>query len=305
MKKLIYVVMVIAIMFVSCGQNANSDENDILQLLESSLFTADGSVIPQDDESTNPGGVYSFSGIQEDSILPFPDINYVRKINRPITKYIKIEITGDSAYASFDGVTTGKIYVKNTLGGDSLIYQHDFADTFHREIVLKKVDKGWRIQAFTPLKIWTKGKDNLKIEKIVATSTSGKSYTLDDFSSFIARENVFTFPPGDTVTLDITVSGDPGWMFFHVARPRFRTRRCHIRRRMILDTETGHFTKKWLTAEDSIIRTPAVRIAGFDYICMDVLTNGTDAEYSAFGVAVPYIIKKASDGNVDDTQLED
>lgn len=290
--------------FAGCARDVEEDIELIKELLLNSYFTGEGSDGVTDDSTSQIQSTVAL-------LAPMPDTGHqwwVRKIEH-FNRNVDVTVEGDSAFAVITNHLEGTIYVRDPDILDSaVIYEHSIDDSTYREVVLSrgkgKLYDGWRIEKITPAKIWTNNPANeVKIAKIKVTSTSGEDFEITDPSDFYGRDDIPWFTPDDTVTVEVTLedTGVEAWAYLHHGR-HFRLKFRHHRKVFDRDTSnTLHFIGTWKTAEDQLFDRPiTVRHAAVDVILAQTLDGDSTAEYSAYAIAIPYVIAKPGEELPDD-----
>ena len=288
MKKIL-VLVTIALLFAGCVKS--NDEQAVLDLINSSIYVGDGAtVISEDDQPTRVSTMFAVG-----DTLPF--VLWRRIVKRPTEKNISIDLVGDSAYVTIDYSIEGTFYVINLTNTDQTSsYQRVISDTVHREIVVKKIEGKWKITAITPLELWTKDKAGVRIDKAeVIASPSGGRYTIEA-GKLYTKEELPTFDPGDTVKVTVYLKTDDGkgWVFLHHGIKWRKGGGIHHRKPFEKEDDQT-FTGTWIIADDSIVKTPALRNSAIDAVGEDALFGDSTAEYNAHALLVPYIIKKSDE----------
>ena len=294
MKKVIVLISII-LLVAGCGKK--DDEEEILNLINNSIYLGDGTVLSEDEESPRVS-IYMADTLK--------DVKWRRVLDKILNKHINIDITGDSAFITVDYALDGTFYVINsTLSDPSDPYERVIADTAHREIIAKKVDGIWRIHSITPLQIWTKDTPGVRVEKVeISASPSGRTFTIEP-GKFYTKEELPIFDPGDTVTVIVHLNIDDGkgWVFLHHGMGWRRGKGVH-RRKNFYKEDDSTFTGSWVIQEDNIRRTPALRNGAVDAVGWEALFGDGSASYNAHALFLPYIIKKADEEIPGDTDEE-
>ncbi len=280
-------VCVLIILVLSIGCRKEDDEALIQELLDNSGYSAPTAVT--DDGTTTPKQAF---GSETDSVIPY--VRFVRFIQRPVTKEITIQVTGDSALATIKARLTGTFYVQDTEQGP--IYQRAIEDSFVRQVKLYK-DTVWHILSITAGDFKTVNAAHPITITEVKAEVNRRQYVwrLTSPTEFLTKKQLPTFEPSDTVlvTVTVSVSGDSTWSFLHHGRKSDITGAgIHIRD-PFYKVSTHVFRRAWVIASDNIgvNELPAVRHAAVDAIGWQTLWGKAGGTYYCRAWALPYIVK--------------
>lgn len=293
MLKRLAPILVLALIFIitSC-EKTDDDVTLIKQLLEDSQYTAEGTMAVNDDSSSTPTEDKS-----ADSMIHW--VRFVRRIERPVTRHIEVDVNGDSAIATITALLTGNppdygFFVRNQID-TILIYKRAISDSTRRQVKLYKDNNGWRIASLT---VWNTQTVNatapITINEVKAEVASRNYvFRLTDPEKFLTRDSIPNFRPNDTVkiTVNVTVSGDSSWAFLH--RGRRHNYYWHIRQPFFKQSTTT-FTRTYVIADENPV-PPCVRHSAIDVIGWQTLFGDSTATYSSRAWGIPYIVKNPSD----------
>ncbi len=275
-------------LILSIGCKKEDDEALIQSLLDKSGYSAPTAVT--DDGTTTPKQVFT---TETDSVIDSL-LRFARWINRPVTREITIEITGDSALATIKAALEGTFYVRDTTLGP--IYTRPIQDSFVRQVKLYK-DTIWHILSITAGDFKTVDAAHPITITEVKAEVARRNYTwkLMSPTEFLTKVQLPTFEPSDTVivTTTVSISGDSSWAFLHHGRRSDVTGTgIHIRD-PFYKISTHVFRRAWVIASDNIgaNELPAVRHSAVDVIGWQTLWGKANGTYYCRAWALPYIVK--------------
>ncbi|MEO0092939.1 MAG: hypothetical protein ABIK67_01610, partial [candidate division WOR-3 bacterium] len=201
------------LLLIGC-KGKNQDEEDIKDILNSSLYTNEDQSRAFEDNDTVP---------ETGLILLMPDtmripwVRFVRKITS-FTRHIAVEIKDTTAIATIGTSALGYFIVVNDPL-NPIRYERPITDTGIRKVYLTKHDGRWYIRKITPKNIWTKNANipititNLRAE----ARPSGNTFEITSPDTFLTKEQLPTFRPDDTVKVTVTLqmADDSAWVFLH------------------------------------------------------------------------------------------
>ncbi|MBS4015032.1 MAG: hypothetical protein KGZ86_01135 [Candidatus Latescibacteria bacterium] len=283
-------IIALILMFIGCEQKDN-DVDLIIQLIDNSQYTSEGTITFDDSLST------SSETKSADSI---PDwVRFVRRIERPVTRLIQVEVTGDSAVATITAYLQGNppnygFFVRN-LTDTSLVYRRSISDSTRRRVKLYKDLYGWHIASITAWDTRTVNADPpISINELnIEVASRNYVFSLTDPDKFITRESLPNFRPGDTVKLTVTVNipNDSSWTFLH--RGRRHNYYWHIRQPLFKQS-TNIFYRTYVISDENPI-PPCVRHFTIDVIGWQTLYGDSLATYTARAWGLPYIVRNPTD----------
>ncbi len=286
-------LMLIFLLAVTVNCSKENDETDIQELLESSWFIGDGSLMAVDDSTNTPG---TAGTLLPGEIIPW--VRWVRFIERPVTVFFDITVEGDSAdviiRSYFEGNSSWYgFFVRNAPGGP--VYQRTIADSVVRKIKCFKDNTGWHIASLTPADIYTIDTDYPVLISEVRAEVSSRDYvfTMTSADTYFEKHQLPIFYPEDTVEVTVicSASDDSTWAFLHHGaghRPGIGLR--HHNRTPFERENTTTFTGTWIIANDSIRITPAVRHSAIDVLGWQTLFGDSLASYYTRAWCLPYIV---------------
>jgi hypothetical protein len=298
MKKYLIILTIIFlganILAISC-KGKNQDEDDIKDILQSSVYTDEDQSRAFEDNDTTP---------ETSLMLAMPDtmtipwVRFVRRINS-FTRHISVEIKDTIATATIGTSATGYFVVINDQQ-NPVRYFRPINDTGIRTVYLTKSSDRWHIRKISPKDIWTKnGNPQITILNIKAIAIpSGDTFEISNPDTLLTKEQLPTFYPNDTVkvTVTIQVPNDSAWVFLHRGRVRpYRKREPFFR------TGTYTFERTWIISADADVSytAPEARSAAIDAIHWQTLWGDSLAVYNCRAWALPYIVKRQNESYPD------
>jgi hypothetical protein len=154
----------------------------------------------------------------------------------------------------------------------------------------------WRVVKISPVDVQTVNSPYpITILSLEASAVpSGVHYVFTKPDTLLAKSELPTFLPGDSVTVKVTVSvqGDSSWAFLHRwTRP---WPWWHIRQ-PFYRTSINTFERTWTIPEDSVLTIPAIRHAAVDLIGMKALFGDDREQYNAHAWGFLYVVKNPGD----------
>lgn len=286
----------ILIIFLFCAgffmlgcEGKNQDEQDIIDILESSVYTDEEQSRAFEDDDTTPSTTPAMLAMPDTMMMPW--VKFARKIT-DFRRHVTVEIKDTIATATIGtGVEGYFIVVNDTI--NLIRYRRPLSDTGVRTVYLTKHDRRWRIRKVSPKNIWTKDAptqitiSNLKAE----ARPSGVIFEINNPDTLLTKDQLPTFHPEDTVkvTVMLQMQDDSAWVFLHRG-----PRRPHPRRReKFLRTSTYTFEREWIirTDTDESHTVPEVRPSAYDAIQWQTLWGDSLASYNSRAWCLPYIVK--------------
>ncbi|HIE05720.1 MAG TPA: hypothetical protein EYP58_02855 [bacterium (Candidatus Stahlbacteria)] len=311
MRKLIPLITIgiAAIGLVLTGCQPESDEALIRDLLNNSQYTQEGTGFQKEnDDTTNLEVAQMNPGFFDLETIPF--VRFGRWIVRPVPHHIEVDVNGDTAWATITAEAHGWFYVLNESIPGAPVHRREFYDSLARTVYLEKDENGWHIVSITPVKLWTKdGLNDINILEVSAVARpSGEEFHLYNGDSLLTKDQLPTFAPNDTVAVtvraEMPASGaqaDSVWAFLHHGRHPRAGHHIHIRD-PFYKVSTFEFEREWIIADDSIVKTPALRHSAIDFIAWSTLWGDSSATYYAAAWGLPYIVKLSGEETPPDTE---
>jgi hypothetical protein len=154
----------------------------------------------------------------------------------------------------------------------------------------------WRVVKISPVDVQTVNSPYpITILSLEASAVpSGVHYVFTKPDTLLAKSELPTFLPGDSVTVKVTVQvqGDSSWAFLHRWYRPFPWK--HIRE-PFYRTSLTTFERTWTIPEDSISATPAIRHTAVDLIGMKALFGDDREQYNAHAWGFLYIVKNPNE----------
>jgi hypothetical protein len=286
-----------------CGKKesplqASGDTAQILAVMAQSGYASADGFGGTNDGTTTPLGFNWGSGNWTipgwDTLKP---VRFARHIDRNL-RTVKIDSLNAGKTKAWVTVThdlSGNFYVNSDPGNPYHIYIRPISDDkWVRHVYLEKNDVNvWRVVKISPVDAQTVNSPYpITILSVTADAVpSGAHYVFTRPDTLLAREELPTFLPGDSVTLTVSVSvqGDSSWAFLHRWLRPFPY--WHIRQ-PFYRTSLTTFQRTWTIPEDSIIyTTPSIRHAAVDLIGMKALFGSDMEQYNAHVWGFLYVVK--------------
>ena len=285
-----------------CGKKesplqASSETATILSVLSTSGYTKGDAFGGTNDGTSSPLGItWGYSGWTRPGWDTLPPVRFARHITRNL-RTVKVDSLNADKTKAWLTVThdlSGNFYVNSDPGNPYHIYIRPIDDDkWVRHVYLEKNEaRVWRVVKISPVDVQTVNSPYpITIVSLEASAVpSGVHYVFTRPDTLLAKNELPTFQPGDSVTVKVTVSvqGDSSWAFLHRwARP-FPWK--HIRE-PFFKTSTNTFERTWKIAEDSVSTTPAIRHTAVDLIGMKALFGDEREQYNAHAWGFLYLVK--------------
>ena len=286
-----------------CGKKASplqasSESGTILTVISSSVYTSGEGFSGTNDSTMAPQGfTWGSGGLGITSWDTLARVRFARWFtgNKRSVKIDSITAGRTKAWVTITHDISGNFYVQDSGGP---IYTRPINDDkWIRHVYLEKNSAGaWRVMKLSPIDAQTVNSPYpITILSVVADAQpSGAHYVFTRADTLLAREDLPTFLPGDsvTVTVSVSVQGDSSWAFLHRwGRPWL----WHIRQ-PFYRTSLTTFQRSWVIAqEDSVYATPAIRHSAVDLIGMKALFGDANQQYNAHAWGFLYVVKKADE----------
>ncbi|MEO0081086.1 MAG: hypothetical protein ABIL25_02190 [candidate division WOR-3 bacterium] len=292
------VFVFVMLLLIPAGCSRNDDETAIRNLLGSSVYTDENSTRSYGSSDSTPTSGDESSDQYE--MIPF--VRFRRYIPPGgMSRVVRVQIP---AYPG-DPDTTALATITTTINGDFrtmfdtttnpiLIWRKPFIDEAVRTVYLTKSRDRWRIRRLSPVRFATVDPPyELKVARIEVHAWSwsdSDTFRLTTADTLLAKEELPSFVPEDTVWVRVTVSsnGDSSWVFLHHGRPVVP----HHRRRAYYRTSTTTFERLWYIGLESAGVVSEVRPSGHDAIGWGTLWADTSKPYVAAAWGVPYIVRQ-------------
>lgn len=177
-----------------------------------------------------------------------------------------------------------------------LVWKKPFHDVAVRKVFLTRDRKGWHIRRVSPMQVRTEDAAyDLRIARLTATNlANGKTWELTTADTLLAREDLPTFRPRDSVRvrIELTSTGDSCWTFLHHGKPR---RPGAHWRRPYGKVSTLVFERVWRIGDEGNYERPEIRPSAHDAIGWGTLYADTTAPYVSAAWGLPYIVKNPGD----------
>jgi len=289
-----------------CGKKesplqASGDTAQILAVMAQSGYAGSDAFGGTNDGTTTPQGiVWGPGGLGFNSWDTLPPVKFARHITRNL-RTVKVDSLNANKTKAWVTVThdlSGKFYV-NAHPGDpySLFIRPIDDDKWVRHVYLEKNDVNvWRVVKLSPVDVQTVGSPYpITIVSLEASAVpSGAHYVFTRPDTLLAKSELPTFQPGDSVTVKVTVSvqGDSSWAFLHRWAKPFPWK--HIRE-PFYKTSPNTFERTWTIVSDSVLATPAIRHSAVDLIGMKALFGDDREQYNAHAWGFLYIVKNPNE----------
>jgi hypothetical protein len=304
-------LLVATIGFVGCDSLQQNDEDAIRALLAGSGYTGEQqeSRYGSSDSTLGSGGEDGLPVLRPYEFIPF--VRFHRYIPRSgVTRTVNVTIP---AYPGFPDTTALAVITTDLVGelrtmwdtttNPIQVWRKPFHDVAVRKVFLtrptdtdRRARNGWVIRKVSPLAISTQDAAyNLRLVRLYATARlSGDTFELTTADTMLTKDDLPTFRPSDTVTVQITVEsdGDSCWAFLH--RGLVGDERPRHWRQAYWKTGTHTFERTWVVGDESYER-PNVRPSVHDAIGWGSLWQDTTKPYVAAAWGVPYIVRNSSD----------
>jgi len=286
-----------------CGKKgsplqASSDSGMILTLISASAYTSGDGFAGTNDSTTTPQGFTWGSGITSWDTLA--RVRFARFFtgNKRSVKIDSITAGKTKAWVTITHNISGGFYDNSSFPYDPYqTYIRPLNDQWVRHVYLEKNSAGvWRVMKLSPIDAQTVNSPYpiTILSVVVDAQPSGAHYVFTRADTLLAREDLPTFLPGDsvTVTVSVSVQGDSSWAFLHRwGRPWL----WHIRK-PFYRTSLTTFQRTWVIAqEDSVYATPAIRHSAVDLIGMKALFGDANQQYNAHAWGLLYVVKNTED----------
>jgi hypothetical protein len=289
-----------------CGKKesplqASSETGQILSVMAQSGYASADGFGGTNDGTTTPLGFIWGSGNWTipgwDTLKP---VRFARHFDRNL-RTVKIDSLNAGKTKAWVTVThdlSGNFYVNKDPGNPYQVYIRPISDDrWVRHVYLEKNDVNvWRVVKISPVDVQTVNSPYpITIVSLEASAVpSGVHYVFTKPDTLLAKSELPTFLPGDSVTVKVTVSvqGDSSWAFLHRwTRP---WPWWHIRQ-PFYRTSLNTFERTWTIPEDSISATPAIRHSVVDLIGMKALFGDDREQYNAHAWGFLYIVKNLNE----------
>lgn len=289
-----------AAVMLGCDRfSQDADREEISRLLASSGYTGESGdrAYGAADTTLQPGG--EGGGFDFGQWIPF--VRFRRYIPpRGITRNYNVQIPAYPGWPDTTALVTVTTAINgelrtmfDTTGNPILVWRKPFSDEAVRRVFLTRNEAGWNIRKVTALAVRTGNAPyDLRIDSIRVTAASGESLTLADPDTLLAKEELPTFVPLDTVTVTVWTSttGDSCWAFLHHGRSTWPYHWRHP----FLRFATMQFERRWLIGTESYDR-PEVRHSAIDVIGWGSLFADTTQPYVSAAWGIPYVVKHANE----------
>ena len=210
-----------------------------------------------------------------------------RKITGHPDPQATIEITGDSAFVSWEINTVGYFHIVKWVS-DSGRWVHikkPLSETANLHAIFKRMDetnltyRGWELTKISGAEGTSDSVCTVEILSVNIQSESYPDTTITDPLVLFDIEDVLTFQTGEEVTLTVETNGMPAELFLHVFTDHWP---WHFRI-PFHNEEDGTYTGTW-----TVQRIPAVRFAVFDLLHHDTIYDDS-YPYDFNGWLFPYL----------------
>ncbi|MFO7651300.1 MAG: hypothetical protein R6X13_08200 [bacterium] len=290
----------LAVALVGCGRlGANRDRDEISRLLASSGYTSEDQdrAYGATDSTLQPGGAGDVGDVGQ--WIPF--VRFRRYVPRGgVSRNYDVQIPAYPGYpdttalVTLTATVTGELRTMfDTTGNPILVWRKPFSDEAVRRVYLTKDGSGWHVRRVTALEFRTLDAPyTLRVDSVRAAATSGEVFVLCDPDSLLAKDDLPTFLPNDTVTVTVWASttGDSCWAFLHHGRSQWPYRWRSPFLRLI----TMQFERRWLVGDEAYDR-PEVRASAIDVIGWGSLLADTTQPYVSAAWGIPYVVKHTNE----------
>jgi len=289
-----------------CGKKesplqASGDTAQILAVMAQSGYAGSEAFGGTNDGTTTPQGiVWGPGGLGFNAWDTLPQVKFARHITRNLRTVKLDSLSGDKtkAWVTVTHDLSGNFYVNSDPGNPYHIYIRPIDDDkWVRHVYLEKNEaRVWRVVKISPVDVQTVNSPYpITILSLEASAVpSGVHYVFTKPDTLLAKSELPTFLPGDSVTVKVTVSvqGDSSWAFLHRWHRPYPWK--HIRE-PFYRTSLNTFERTWTIPEDSISATPAIRHTAVDLIGMKALFGDDREQYNAHAWGFLYIVKNPNE----------
>jgi hypothetical protein len=302
LRSLTFVVLAALLAAAGCAP-AGDDDTAIKSLLAASGYTSDDNAAAygSEDSAVADGDPDPLPTTLDRTRPPF--VRFRRHVRRAgITRTVNVTIPAYPGWPDTTALATITAHIHGTFftttdtaRNHATAWRKPFHDVAVRRVLLGRDDAGWHIRKLTPLAFTTVDAAwDLRITRLTAANlVSGDTFVLTDPDTLLAKEQLPTWLPGDSVriTLELASTGDSCWAFLHHGRPR---RPNGLWRHPYLKLATLTFERVW----DINVETydgPEIRPSCHDAIGWGSLYADTTAPYVAVAWGLPYVVKQTGD----------
>ena len=224
MKRYIPIIVVISMLWMSCADVKDQENDDISQLmkliendivLSLDVLDTEGAF---DEEYSD--GLDTDGGLKVLADTLWPNAGYRLRFGRHVTDWgrtFTFDVQDDTAYADMYRSMSGNFYVVAYDSNHTMVdsFVKVFSEEFERRIRFVRTDSSsnrpWRIEGIT-IGIGGGG-DKVRITDLSFYTAAGSdalfNYSSDNTSEvFIPRNDLPLFNPGDTLRIELTVEND-------------------------------------------------------------------------------------------------
>ncbi len=311
MKRAIVLTAIVAlglsIGFLRCGQK-KTDEEAIKELLNTSSYTSEqhDQAYGSEDSTVTTGGE-EIAGLRVDNYDTIPFVRFRRYVPKGgVSRTIEIKIPAYPGYPDTTALATitsdihGELRTMfDTTTNPIQVWCKPFHDQAVRKVYLTKHEHRWCIRKVSPLAVRTMNAAyELRLDSVIAVASSGENFKLTTGDTLLAKEELPTFVPHDTVQVQVFLSsnGDSAWVFLHHGW-RWRQQnqqRTRGWRRPYGKRNTFSFEWTWCIGPEGY-NGPEVRPSVHDAIGWGSLWADTTAPYVSAAWGIPYIVKNIND----------
>jgi len=198
---------------------------------------------------------------------------------------VTIDITGDSAFVSWEINTLGRFHILRKLPDTLIHIEKPLSETANLYAIFKRrgetnlTYRGWELTKISGAEGTSDSVCTVEILSVNIQSESYPDTTITDPLVLFDIEDVLTFQTGEEVTLTVETNGMPAELFLHVFTDHWP---WHFRI-PFHNEEDGTYTGTW-----TVQRIPAVRFAVFDLLHHDTIYDDS-YPYDFNGWLFPYL----------------
>ncbi len=210
-----------------------------------------------------------------------------REITGHPNSHVTIDITGDSAFVSWEINTVGYFHIVRKLPDTLVHIKKPLSQTDLLYAIFKRrgegnlPHRGWELTKISGAEGTSDSVCTVEILSVNIQSQSYPDTTIEDPLELFDIRDVFTFQTEEEVKLTVETNGEPAKLFLHIFTHHWP---WHFRIPFQKE-EGGTFIATW-----RVQRIPAVRFAVFDLLHYDTIYDD-NYPYDFNGWLFPYVTK--------------